>query len=52
MCDVQGLNEAYEYTITIHSLNQDKSKYPGQVIGLCKVRQILNVVNMMRPRRR
>lgn len=40
------------HTITIHSLNQDKSKYPDQVIDLCEVRQILNVVNMMRPRKR
>lgn len=45
-------HDVKNHTITIHSLNQDKSKYPDQVIDLCKVRQILNVVNMMRPRRR
>ena len=45
-------HDVKNHTITIHSLNQDKSKYPDQVIDLCKVRQILNVVNMMRPRKR
>lgn len=45
-------HDVRNHTITIHSLNQDKSKYPDQVIDLCKVRQILNVVNMMRPRKR
>ena len=40
------------HTITIHSLNPDKDKYPDEEIDLCNVRQILNVVNMMRPRRR
>lgn len=39
-------------TITIHSLNPDKKTYPDKEINLCEVRQILNVVNMMRPRRR
>lgn len=45
-------HDVKNHTITIHSLNQDKSKYPDQVIDLCEVRQILNVVNMMRPRKR
>lgn len=45
-------HDVRNHTITIHSLNQDKSKYPDQVIDLCEVRQILNVVNMMRPRKR
>ena len=36
-------------TITIHSLNE---RYPDRVINLSEVRQILNVVNMMRPRKR
>ena len=36
-------------TITIHSLN---SLYPDKVISLCDVRQILNVVQQMRPRMR
>lgn len=40
------------HTITIHSLNPDKDKYPDEEIDLCNVRQILNVVSMMRPRRR
>lgn len=40
------------HTITIHSLNPDKSKYPDEEIDLCNVRQVLNVVSMMRPRRR
>lgn len=39
-------------TITIHSLNPDKKTYPDKEINLCEVRQILNVVNMMRPRKR
>ena len=41
-----------KHTITIHSLNPDKDKYPDKEIDLCGVRQILNVVNMMRPRKR
>ena len=41
-----------KHTITIHSLNPDKNKYPDKEIDLCGVRQILNVVNMMRPRKR
>lgn len=40
------------HTITIHSLNPDKDKYPDEEIDLCNVRQILNVVSMMRPRKR
>ena len=40
------------HTITIHSLNPDKKTYPDKEINLCEVRQILNVVNMMRPRKR
>ena len=40
------------HTITIHSLNPDKNTYPDQEINLCEVRQILNVVSMMRPRKR
>ena len=40
------------HTITIHSLNPDKNTYPDQEINLREVRQILNVVSMMRPRRR
>ena len=40
------------HTITIHSLNPDKSKYPDEEIDLCNVQQILNVVSMMRPRKR
>lgn len=40
------------HTITIHSLNPDKEAYPDKEINLCEVRQILNVISMMRPRRR
>lgn len=40
------------HTITIHSLNPDKKTYPDKEIKLNEVRQILNVVSMMRPRRR
>lgn len=40
------------HTITIHSLNPDKETYPDKEIKLNEVRQILNVVSMMRPRRR
>ena len=40
------------HTITIHSLNPDKERFPDRVIDLCEVRQILNVVSMMRPRKR
>lgn len=39
------------HTITIHSLNPSP-EYPDRVIDLAEVRQILNVVSMMRPRRR
>lgn len=39
------------HTITIHSLNP-RPEYPDRVIDLAEVRQILNVVSMMRPRRR
>ncbi len=42
-------HDVVNHTITIHSLNE---LYPDRVIDLCEVRQILNVVNMMRPRRR
>ena len=37
------------YTITIHSLN---SFYPDRVLELKDVRQIFNVIEMSRPRRR
>lgn len=40
------------HTITIHSLNPDKETYPDKEIKLNEVRQILNVISMMRPRRR
>ena len=42
-------HDVENHTITIHSLND---QYPDRVIDLCEVRQILNVVNMMRPRKR
>lgn len=45
-------HDVENHTITIHSLNQDKTRYPDEKIDLCRVRQILNVVNMMRPRKR
>ena len=45
-------HDVEKHTITIHSLNPDKKEYPDKIIDLCEVRQILNVVSMMRPRRR
>lgn len=36
-------------TITVHSLNP---QYPDRVINLCDVKQILNVIQQMRPRMR
>ena len=45
-------HDVENHTITIHSLNPDKKEYPDKTIDLCEVRQILNVVSMMRPRRR
>lgn len=36
-------------TITVHSLNP---QYPDRVLNLCDVKQILNVVQQMRPRKR
>lgn len=37
------------HTITIHSLND---MYPDRVIDLCEVKQIFNVIESVRPRRR
>lgn len=37
------------HTITIHSLND---MYPDRIIDLCDVRQIFNVIESVRPRRR
>lgn len=37
------------HTITIHSLND---MYPDRVIDLAEVRQIFNVIELQRPRRR
>ena len=37
------------HTITIHSLN---SMYPDRVIDLAEVKQIFNVIELQRPRRR
>ena len=45
-------HDVENHTITIHSLNPDKTEYPDKVIDLSDVKQILNVVNMMRPRKR
>lgn len=45
-------HDVENHTITIHSLNPDKKEYPDKTIDLCEVRQILNVVSMMRPRKR
>mgnify|MGYP001780537142 CR=1 FL=1 len=45
-------HDVENHTITIHSLNPDKKRFPDRVIDLCEVRQILNVVSMMRPRKR
>lgn len=45
-------HDVANHTITIHSLNPDKTEYPDKVIDLSDVKQILNVVNMMRPRKR
>lgn len=36
-------------TITVHSLNP---QYPDRVLDLCDVKQILNVIQQMRPRKR
>lgn len=45
-------HDVESHTITVHSLNPDKRRYPDRVIDLSEVRQILNVVSMMRPRKR
>lgn len=45
-------HDVENHTITIHSINPDKKEYPDKTIDLCEVRQILNVVSMMRPRKR
>ena len=45
-------HDVENHTITVHSLNPDKRRYPDRVIDLSEVRQILNVVSMMRPRKR
>lgn len=42
-------HDVENHTITIHSLND---MYPDKVIDLCEVRQIFNVIESVRPRRR
>lgn len=42
-------HDVENHTITIHSLND---MYPDRVIDLCDVRQIFNVIESVRPRRR
>lgn len=42
-------HDADNHTITIHSLN---SMYPDKVINLADVKQIFNVIELQRPRRR
>ena len=42
-------HDVENHTITIHSLND---MYPDRVIDLCEVRQIFNVIESVRPRRR
>lgn len=42
-------HDVENHTITIHSLND---MYPDKVIDLCDVRQIFNVIESVRPRRR
>ena len=42
-------HDVENHTITIHSLND---MYPDRVIDLCDVKQIFNVIESVRPRRR
>lgn len=42
-------HDVENHTITIHSLN---NMYPDRVIDLCDVKQIFNVIELQRPRRR
>lgn len=42
-------HDTHNHTITVHSLN---TFYPDKVIDLVEVRQIFNVVELQRPRRR
>lgn len=42
-------HDVENHTITIHSLN---NMYPDKVLDLCEVRQIFNVIESVRPRRR
>ena len=42
-------HDVENHTITIHSLND---MYPDRVIDLCEVKQIFNVIESVRPRRR
>jgi phage repressor protein C with HTH and peptisase S24 domain len=42
-------HDVENHTITVHSLND---MYPDRVIDLAEVKQIFNVVEMQRPRRR
>lgn len=42
-------HDVENHTITIHSLND---MYPDRIIDLCDVRQIFNVIESVRPRRR
>lgn len=42
-------HDVENHTITIHSLND---MYPDRVLDLCNVRQIFNVIESVRPRRR
>ena len=42
-------HDVENHTITVHSLNE---LYPDRTIDLSEVKQIFNVVEMQRPRRR